>query len=93
MAQGIQLFGADGALTYSSSDVTWNQVAFFRVSGGTSVTNSYPIIYGREVLTLQLLINAPPTDRRALAHNVTVSGQDVSVSGGSEDAYISVLFR
>ena len=93
MAQGIQLFGADGALTYSSSDVTWNQVAFFRVSGNTSVTNSYPIIYGREVLTLQLLINAPPTDRRALAHNVTVSGQDVSVSGGSEDAYISVLFR
>jgi len=90
---GLNTFKANGSLSYSTDDVTWNQVDFFMVSGGGSASYTYPILSGREVLTAQMLINAPPFTRRALAHTITVSGTTVSVSGGSEDAYILVLMR
>lgn len=90
---GMNVFNSLGGLTYSTSDVTWNQVDFFFVSGGSSVSNTYPVISGKEVLTSQIFINSPPLERRALAHNVTVSGTTVSVSGGSESVYILVLIR
>jgi len=90
---GMNVFNSTGALTYSTSDVTWNQVDFFFVSGGGSVSNSYPVISGKEVLTAQMFINSPPLDRRALAHTITVSGTTVSVSGGSEAVYVLVLIR
>jgi hypothetical protein len=90
---GLNLFSGDGHLTYSTDDVTWNQVDFFMVAGGGSASNDYPILSGKEVLTAQMFINAPPLDRKALAHNITVSGTNVSVSGGSESVYVIVLMR
>lgn len=93
MSNGIQLFGSNGALTYSSTDVTWNQVDFFYIAGSGSESRSYDILSGREVLVVQIMINQPPTDRKAIAHNTSVSGTTVSVSGGSEAAYIAVLMR
>lgn len=93
MSHGINLFAMDGGLTYSTADVTWNQVAFFQVAGGSSVSNNYPSISGRAVLTPQFWIDGPPVDRKAVAHTVTVSGTTVSVSGGSENAYIMVLMK
>jgi hypothetical protein len=89
----MNVFQGSGALTYSSSDVTWNQVDYFQVNANSSASNTYSAISGREVLTVQILIDAPPTDRRALAHTVSVSGTTVSASGGSENAYILVLMR
>jgi hypothetical protein len=80
-------------IVYSSTDVTWNQVDFFSVAGNGSESHDYPALAGREVLTIQMFINPPPVDRKALAHNVTVSGTTVSASGGSEAAYILVLMR
>lgn len=93
MSHGIEVYDASGNLTYSTADVTWNQVDFFFVSGGGTATKYYPVIDGREVLTAQILINAPPLDRRAVAHTIDVSGIIVGVYGGSEDAYILVMMR
>ena len=93
MSFGLDIFKSGGGLTYSTSDVTWNQVDFFLVSGGSSASNSYPSISGRAVLTLQVQIGAPPLTRKATAHSVTVSGTTISVSGGSENTYILVLMK
>ncbi len=93
MSHGIEVYDVSGNLTYSTADVTWNQVDFFFVAGGGSASQSYAVLDGREALTVQILINAPPLDRRALAHEVSVSGTTVTASGGSEDAYILVLMR
>ena len=90
---GLNLFGPDSHLTYSTDDVTWNQVDFFVVGGGGSASNNYPVIAGKEVLVSQMFINSPPLDRKALAHTITVSGTNVSVSGGSESVYVIVLMR
>jgi len=92
---GLNIYRSGGELAYSSSDVTWNQVAAFRVGGGESVTHHYPAIGGMEVMTLQFLINDPPPDRAAYSHTVTVTGSEgvVSVGGGNEESYILVLAR
>ena len=89
----MNVFNSAGALTYSTSDVTWNQVEFFYVPANGSVSLNFPVLSGREVLTAQILIDAPPDTRKAIAHTVTVSGINVSASGGSENAYILVLMR
>jgi len=93
MSFGLDIFESGGDLTYSTSDVTWNQVDFFQVNAGGSASNSYPSISGRSVLTAQFWINGPPANRKAIAHSITVSGTNVSASGGSEDAYVMVLMK
>jgi hypothetical protein len=90
---GLNIYKSNHSLAYSTTDVTWNQVDFFMVAGGGSVSNNYPVISGKEVLTTQIMVNSPPLDRRAYAHTITVSGTNVSVSGGTEAAYILVLMR
>jgi hypothetical protein len=93
MSFGMEIFNANAALSYSSADVTWNQVDFFFVAGGGSESHTYTALSGREVLTIQMFINPPPVDRKATAHTVSVSGTTVTASGGSEAAYILVLMR
>ena len=93
MTTGINIYNAAGALTYSTADVTWNQVDFFQVAGGATASNVYPALAGRETLIVQVFVNPPPLTRRAVAHTATVSGTTVSVSGGSETSYILVLMR
>jgi hypothetical protein len=89
----MNVYNDVGNLAYSTSDVTWNQVDFFYVPPNGSASNSYPTLSGRESLLVQMFINPPPSDRKALAHSMSVSGTTVSVSGGSEAAYILVLVR
>jgi len=93
MAFGLNIFDSGGDVTYSTTDVTWNQVDFFQVNGGSSASKTYPFISGRAVLTAQFFIDGPPSTRAATAHTVSVSGTNVTVSGGSENAYIIVLSR
>jgi hypothetical protein len=93
MSYGLNIFDATGRLTYSTSDVTWNQVDFFRVPANGSATNTYPELLNREVLTAQMFINAPPFTRKATAHSVSVTGTTITVTGGSEDTYILVFMR
>ena len=94
MTFGVNIYRAgDGGLTYSSTDVTWNQVDFFRVDGGSSYSASYPALSGREALVTQIFIDPPPTDARAYAHTLTVVDTTVSVSGGSVASYVLVLMR
>jgi len=93
MSFGLEIHASNGSITYDSDDVTWNQVDFFSVSGGGSASNSYNALSGRDVLVQQVQINSPPLTRKAISHTITVSGTTVSVSGGSEDAYILVLMK
>ena len=93
MAYGLQTFHSTGALSFSSTDVTWNQVAAFQVGAGASSSVSYPALSGRTVEVVQMFINPPPTTRKALAHTVSVSGTTVSVSGGNETVFILVLMQ
>lgn len=93
MTFGLSLFSAAGNQTYSSDDVTWNQVDYLYVGADSSASGNYPAISGREVLTVQMFINSPPTDAKATAHTVTVSGTTVTATGGSVAAYIMVLMR
>lgn len=93
MAYGMELFRSTGVLDYSSTDATWNQVASFMVNGGASHSASYAALSGRTSLVTQMFINAPPTDRKALAHTISVSGTTVTVSGGNETVFILVFMR
>lgn len=93
MPFGMQIFNSSGGLTYSSSDVTWNQVDFFFVAADGSVANSYPVIAGKEVLLAQVFVNAPPSNRKAKAHTLDWAATTVLAYGGSEDAYVLVMMR
>lgn len=93
MSHGMEISNASGHVVYSSADVTWNQVDFFKVDGDSSASQSYAVLSGREVLTVQMFIDPPPTDKKATAHTVTVSGTTVSVSGGTVASYVLVLMR
>jgi hypothetical protein len=110
MAYGLEVYNQYGSVVYSSADVTWNQVDYFTrgpwVTGQLATVNTYPVIINKEVLVLQLLIDAPPTNRRAIAHTIhynntstnnygpaSLSPGQVYVSGGSENALILVLMR
>jgi hypothetical protein len=93
MSFGLEIYHTNGAVAFSSNDVTWNQVDFFYVGPDGSESRYLPALSGRQVLTVQMFINPPPNDRKATAHTVTVSGLTVSASGGSEAAYILVLMK
>lgn len=93
MSYGLGVFTAQRDLSYSSADVTWNQVDFFLAPRNGFVQNNYPVILGREVLVAQIMIDPPPIDRKAIAHTITVGGTLVTASGGSEDTFILVLMR
>jgi hypothetical protein len=90
---GLAVFNANGALGYSSADTTWNQVDFFRVEAGEGIANYYAALVGREALTVQMMIDPPPTNQKATAHTVTVSNNTVYVSGGTVPCFILVLMR
>lgn len=93
MSFGMSVFRADGNLTYSTDDVTWNQVDFFYAPAYQTTAYSYSVLSGRQTLVVQMFIDPPPNDRKAIAHSLSVSGTTVSASGGSENAYILVLMR
>jgi hypothetical protein len=93
MSTGLNVYDAQGRLTYSSADVTWNQVDYFYVPGYGSESRYLPALLGREVLLYQVMINPPPTDRRAVAHTLTHSNGTVTAQGGSEASYVLVLMR
>lgn len=94
MSMGMQVLNPDGTLAYTTDDVTWNQVDFFYQPAYTDVTNTYAVLVGRESLVSQFFIDPPPSDRRAVAHNVSVgSNGSVRVWGGSVGAYIIVMMR
>lgn len=93
MTYGLDIRTAQGLVTYSSTDVTWNQVDFFQCAAGQTVSNYYPVLEGREVLVTQVMIDPPPIDRKAIAHTITVNDTQVVVGGGSENTFVVVLMR
>lgn len=93
MTFGMAIYSAAGSLTYSSTDVTWNQVDMLYVPRGGDVWKDYPVLNGKEVLTAQMMIEPPPIDRKAIAHAITVSGTVVHIAGGSENTYVLILMR
>lgn len=93
MAFGFKLWDPSGTLRFDSTDVTWNQVDFFQVNANATVTRTYSQISGNSVAVGQIMIDPPLGTRKAVAHDVTVSGTTVTISGGSENVYILVLVK
>lgn len=93
MAFGFKVADSSGTTVYDTTSITWNQVDIFTVARNGSTTKSYSYISGLEKLAVQLFIDPPLTDRKAVAHTVSWSGTTLSISGGSEDVLIVVLAR
>lgn len=92
---GLRMYRPNGLVAYDSSSVTWNQVAQLYVAGGSSGSWTYPVLINKEILVTQMLIDAPPLTRRAIAHTITTNNTNgsISISGGSENANFWVLMR
>lgn len=93
---GLKMYKADGVtVIYDSSSVTWNQVDQVFVAGSSSENWTYPVLVGKEILVVQMLINQPVVTRRCVAHTITTSNTTgvISISGGTEDAYFLVFMR
>ena len=95
---GLKMYKADGVtVAYDSSSITWNQVDQLYVAGNSSGSWNYPLLIGKEVLIIQLLINTPSIARKCIAHviNSTTASTNgnISISGGSENAFFLVLIR
>jgi hypothetical protein len=85
-------------VTYNTNAVTWNQVDIFTVAGSSYTTKTYgSFLSDREIKVQQIFLNAPPVDRKAIAHDIAISkystGATITISGGSEQAQILVLMR
>jgi hypothetical protein len=94
MSYGMNVYQQSGGLTYSSADVTWNQVGFFLLSPDSSGSQDFgSIIAGREVLITQMFVDPPPSNERAYAFDVSISGTTISWSGGNQYVYALVLMR
>ena len=93
MSFGLNLINENGAVGYSTDDVTWNQVDFIYQGAYWDQTVSVPAIVGREVMVSQFFINPPPSDRAAIAHNTSIGNGTIHIWGGSVEAYLVVLMR
>ncbi len=93
MSYGLNVYRSTGALGFSSADVTWNQVDSFQVNGGASASNTYSVLSGKTVLTVQMFIDPPSTSAKSIAHTVSQSGTTISVSGGNQNTHILVLMK
>ena len=93
MSHGMNVYWENGNLCYSTDDVTWNQVDFVFIPGGTSFSQSYPVLSGREVLLNQMFINTPSFTGSCVANSLSVSDTTVSAVGGNQDTYLLVLMR
>jgi len=94
MSHGLEVYDSDGELTYSTNDVTWNQVDAFYVAAGDTVSKTYPVINNRQVLLTQVLIDPPDVETAYYAATLARSGTTVTVSGSNhEKVYVMVLYR
>ena len=93
MSYGLNVYRSSGALGFSSTDVTWNQVDSFQVNGGASASNTYGVLANRTVLTVQMMIDPPSTSAKSIAHTISQSGNTISVSGGNQNTHILVLMQ
>lgn len=80
---------------FSSTDITWNQVDSFYKPGNTNTTKTYPSCVGKEILVNQILIGTPDINQAYYSNTLTTNSSDgsISASGGTVDAYITVLMR
>lgn len=90
---GFQVFDANGVKRFDSLDVTWNQVAFFRVEAGQLTTFNIPNIAGNAVAVGQIMVNPQVFTQKSIAAQVSVFATEITVSGHSEDIYVLVLVK
>ena len=93
MSFGFQIYDSGGTLRFDSTDVTWNQVAFYTVAASGSDSRTLSQIGGKTVAIGQIMVDPDLENRQAVAHTVSISGTTITVSGGSEDVYILVLVK
>ena len=90
---GFKVFDDTGFLRFDSTAVTWNQVAFYRVNAGVTDTQDFPQVAGKLLAIGQIMIDPPIFTAKAIDKNVSVSGTQVTVTGGTVDVYILVLVK
>ena len=97
MSYGLSIFKSDGTIGFSTADITWQTLDQFTVNANASVSNTYTVPSGFEIIAQRQLVNVPPSSQEDYAPNVTISGSTVSVapqSGlSSSQCIIHVLTR
>ena len=97
MSYGLSIFKADGSVGFSTADITCQTLDQFTVNANASVSNTYTVPSGFEIIAQRQLVNVPPSSQEDYAPNVTISGSTVSVapqSGlSSSQCIIHVLTR
>lgn len=94
LEQGLVIYDVNGTLRYTSEDVTWNQVDFFRLEANSTVTKTYSVLQGKSVQVSQVMIDRPPADRRATAYTYTRPDETtITFSGGNVAVYLLVLMK
>lgn len=94
MSTGLQIFNAQGTLLLDSQSVTWNFVSAVVAPANTAASAS---IDTHGVLTefqvFRSFVNAIPDNQEAVAHSVSISGTEISATGGTVDTLVVVLGR
>ena len=93
MSHGLALYSAAGTLIYSTVDITWNQVDYFTVAGGSSVSKNYTdVLPPGMTLAVQIcFVDDIPSSTTAIAHTVDINGYSLYVSGGNQTTAVLVL--
>ena len=79
--------------SFDSTAVTYNHVASFIAPANETTTKLLPEIEGKEVQVYQSLIAPDIYARKATVHDVNITGQTLTMSGGAEDVYAIVLAK
>ncbi len=80
MAYGFSMYKADGSLSFSTADITWQTLETFTVAANGSVTKYYPEAAGFTIIAQRQLVNVPPSSQEDYVPDITISGTTVTVA-------------
>ena len=93
MSFGITILSPTGTVWMDSTLITWNLVQAYQVDAGATDSRSFPELVGREFMAVQIPLEVPKVNDYTYEKSISVSGNNVTVSGGNQIALIVVLCR
>ena len=90
MTQGIEIRDGTGALSFSTTDTTWNLIRSETVLSNQTKTLQLPS-YSEYLVTRQMIGQAQGDDE-AMVHGFSRSGQTLSITNPGTDKTTDTLF-